>query len=325
MKYVKWTRYGKAEVLKIANKEKPVPKDDELLIKIHATSVSAGDCELRSLSHSLVFRIMLRLVFGIFKPRKAVLGQEFAGVVEATGKDVRKFKVGDRVFATTGLSLGGYAEYKCMKENPGEKALIKMSDKMTFEEAAGLPIGGLEALHFVKKSNVKKNQKVLINGSGGSIGTVALQLFKYYGAEVTAIDSDDKLEMLKSIGADYTIDYEKEDFLKANKKYDVILDVVGKASFKGCIDSLNSNGTLLLSNPSSSDKKNARRNRTNINICHKPALHVNKDLEFIRDLVDSGDLKPVIDKVMSIEEIVQAHEYVEAGLKKGNLIIKINA
>jgi len=218
MKYIEWTKYGAPEVLRVSTKEKPTPKDNEVLIKIYATTVTAGDCEMRSLKFSFLFKLIIRLVFGFLRPRGKVLGQELSGVIEAVGKDVTLFKVGDHIFGSTGFGLGAYSEYLCLPEKPKSGSITLKPVNMSFDEATTIPVGGLEAVHFLKKVNLQTGQKILVNGAGGSIGTVVIQLANYFGAEVTAVDSKEKLDFLSSVGASKTIDYNKEDFTKNGEK-----------------------------------------------------------------------------------------------------------
>ena len=252
MKAIIWTDYGPPDVLHLEEVEKPIPKDNEVLIKIYAATVTAGDCEIRSLKFPVFLSFPMRIFIGFKKPKRIKIpGMDLAGVIESVGKDVKLFKEGDQVFASNGFGMGAYAEYICRPEEPGEMEgplAIKPSN-MTYKEAAAVPTGGLEALHFLKKANIRKGQKVLINGAGGSIGTFAVQLAKYYGAEVTGVDSTEKLDMLRSIGADFVLDYTREDFTQNGETYDVIFDIVGKSSFSRCIRSLKQNGCYLLANP----------------------------------------------------------------------------
>jgi NADPH:quinone reductase-like Zn-dependent oxidoreductase len=319
MKAAIWTAYGPPEVLHIEDIEKPTPKDHEILIKIHSTTVNMGDCEFRSLNLSFFLRNLMKLVNGIKKPKRyPILGQELAGEVEAVGKDVTLYKEGDQVFGATGFGMGTYAEYKCLSE---ESALAIKPTNITYQEAAAVPVGGFNALYFLSKANIQNEQQILINGAGGSIGTLAVQLANYYGAEVTAVDSTAKLDMLRSIGAEHIIDYTKEDFTESDKKYDVIFDIVGKGSYSGCLESLKENGFLLLGNPKL--LRVIRGKFTNKNVIGGSAEYTVEDLVVLKELLQKGELKPVIDKVYSLKDIVKAHEYVETGQKKGSIIITV--
>ena len=252
MKAIIWTCYGSPDGLQLKEVEKPVPKDDEVLIKINATTATAADTEFRRLKLPLLFSVPLRLYLGLRKPtRITILGTEFAGEIESTGKEVTQYKPGDQVFGYTGLGMGTYAEYRCISEKPsalGSVLAIKPAN-MTPEEAAAVPFGGLEALHSLKMANIKSGQTICIIGAGGSIGTYAVQLANHFGAEVTGVDKTEKLEMLRSIGADHVIDYTQENFTQNGQTYDVIFDTVGKGSFLDCIKSLKEYGTYLNANP----------------------------------------------------------------------------
>ncbi len=251
MKAIVWTKYGTPDVLQLKDIAKPTPKDSEVLIRIYATTVSAGDCEMRGMKTALIYRIPMRMYVGLIKPKRiTILGMELAGEIESVGKDVKILQEGDQVFAATGfVGIGACAEYICLPENPKEGALAIKPTNMTYEEAAAIPVGGLEALHFLRKGKIQSGQKVLINGAGGTIGTFAVQLAKYFGAEeVTGVDSKSKLNMLRSIGADKVIDYTQEDFTNSGETYDVILDVIHKSSFSGCIRSLKKKGSYLQAN-----------------------------------------------------------------------------
>jgi len=246
MKAMVWTKYGPPDVLQLKEVEKPTPKDNEVLIRIYAATVGAWDCEARNLKFPLFLWFPMRIYVGLIRPtRISILGQELAGEIESVGKNVRLFKEGDRVFAATGFGFGANAEYKCL---PEEGALAIKPANMAYEEAAAVPTGGLEALHLLRKGNTQSGQKVLIIGAGGSIGTFAVQLARYFGAEVTGVDSTGKLDMLRSIGADHVIDYTQEDFTKSAETYDVIFDVMGTSSFSGSVRSLKQNGRYLLGN-----------------------------------------------------------------------------
>jgi len=328
MKAIVWTKYGPADVLQLQEVEKPTPKDKEVLIKIHATTVTAGDCELRDLKLPILFRLPMRIYVGLIKPtRITILGMEFAGEIESVGRDVTRFRQGDQVFGATGFGMGAYAEYICLPEEPEamEGVLIKKADNMSYEEAAAVPIGGLEALHFLRKANVQSGQKVLVFGAGGSIGTFAVQLARSFGAEVTGVDSTGKLDTLRSIGADHVIDYTQQDFTQNGQTYDIIFDVVGRSSFSRCIRSLTQNGRYLLANPGLSQM--IRAPWTSISSGKKvifgAASHKTEDLIFLKKLIEAGKIKPVIDRSYPLEQIVEAHRYVETGQKKGNVIITL--
>jgi NADPH:quinone reductase-like Zn-dependent oxidoreductase len=325
MKAVVLTKYGSVDGLQLREVEKPTPKDNEVLIRIRATTVSAGDVELRTLKFPLWLAIPLRIIMGFIRPRDFVLGQEIAGDIEAVGKDVTGFKVGDAVFGTTGFGFGGYAEYKCVPAPPKDLALATLPTNMTYEEAASVPIGGLEALHFIRRGNIQQGQKVLIYGSGGSIGTFGVQLAKYFGAEVTAVDRADKLDMLRSIGADHVIDYTREDFTKNGQRYDVILDIVGKSPFDASIKSLTDTGRYLLVNPKMSQMMRGAwlSKEGGKQVIFGSADHNNENLIFLKELIEAGKLKSVIDRHYPLEQVIEAHRYVEGGHKKGNVVITI--
>jgi NADPH:quinone reductase-like Zn-dependent oxidoreductase len=326
MKAIIWTNYGPPEVLQAAEIESPVPKDNEVLIKIFASTVTAGDCEMRSLKFPFLLRFPMRLYNGFRKPKKTtILGQEFAGRIESVGKAVSKFKAGDQVFGATSFKMGAYAEYMCFPENPKEEVLAHKPVNMSFEEAASVPTGGLEALHFLNKGNIEHGKHVLINGSGGSIGTFGVQIAKHFGAEVTAVDSGAKLEMLRSLGADHVIDYTQTDFTKNGLNYDIIFDVVGKSPFSRSIRSLKKNGIFLLANPRFSLM--FRGLWTNLTSNKKVISWTSgrniEDLLFLKELAEEGKIKSVIDRTFPLEKTAEAHHYVETGQKKGNVIIAI--
>lgn len=321
MKAIVWTKYGPPNVLELREVAKPIPKDNEVLIRVHATTVTAGDCGMRSLEFPVFLRLFLRLYIGLIKPKRVtILGQELAGEIESVGKDVNLFKKGDQVFAATDFGFGAYAEYKCL---PQEGVLATKPANITLEEAAAIPVGGLNALYFLRKVNIQSGQKVLINGAGGSIGTVAVQLAKSSKAEVTCVDTTAKLDMLRSIGADQVIDYTQEDFTRSGETYDVIFDVIGKGSFSGCIRSLKKGGTYLLGNPSfSRTVRGLWTSKTSgKKVLGGTARYRTEDLIFLRGLVEAGKMKPVIDRRYPLEQIVEAHKYVDKGLKKGNVLI----
>jgi NADPH:quinone reductase-like Zn-dependent oxidoreductase len=322
MKAIVCTKYGPPDVLQLKEVEKPTPKDNEILVRIYATTVFAGDCEMRGLKFPILLRLLMRIGFGIRGPRKKILGQELAGEIEAVGKDVKRFKKGDQVFGTPGFGLGANAEYKCLPEDG--LVAIKPAN-MTYEEAAAVPVGGLEALHYLRKGNIQSGQKVLINGAGGSIGTYAVQLAKYFGAEVTGVDSTGKLDMLRSIGADQVIDYTQEDFTKSGETYDVIFDVVGKSSFSHSERSLKGKGIYLSANPGVSQMLRGPRTSK---IGSKKAIfggtiYRTEDLVFLKDLIEAGNIKSVIDRRYPLEQTAEAHRYVETGHKKGHVVITV--
>lgn len=320
MKAVVATKFGSAEVLQLKEVEKPTPKDDEVLIKVHATTVTAGDSELRRFKMPILFWLPLRIYFGIIKPRINIFGQELSGKIESVGKEVTEFKKGDSVFGSTQLRLGAYAEYICL---PSKYAITIKPDNMSFEQAATLPTGGLNALHFIRKANIRKGEKVLIVGAAGSIGTLAVQMAKSVGAEVTGIDSTKKLELVHSIGADHVIDYIQEDFTKSGKNYDVIIDVVGKCSYARTVRSLRQNGRYILGNPSLSGMIRALRTsmRSNKKILFEMANYKKEDVFHLKALFQSGKIKPIIDRCYPLRQVAEAHRYVDQGHKKGNVVI----
>lgn len=327
MKAIVWTAYGQPEVLQLEEVEKPTPKANEVLIRIHATTVTAGDCEARNLKFPILFRLLMQMYTGLRKPKRiTILGQELAGEIEAIGKDVKRFKVGDQVFGTTGLGFGAYAEYICLPEKSAMGVLATKPSNMTYAEAAAVPTGGLEALHFIRKGNIQRGEKVLIIGAGGSIGSFAVQLAKYFGAEVTGVDSSGKLNMLRTIGADHVIDYTQEEITEHAEIYDVIFDVMGRSSFSGSLRSLKQNGRYLLGNAGLLQM--VRGQWTSIRSSKKvligAANQKNEDLLFLKALIETGKIKSVIDRRYPLEQIAEGHRYVDTGQKKGNVVITIS-
>lgn len=327
MKAIVWTAYGPPEVLQLKEVKKPTPRANEVLIRIHATTVTAGDCEARNLKFPILFRLLMQMYVGLRKPKRiTILGQELAGEIEAIGKDVKRFKVGDQVFGTTGLGFGAYAEYICLPEKSAMGVLATKPANMTYAEAAAVPTGGLEALHFIRKGTIQRGEKVLIIGAGGSIGSFAVQLAKYFGAEVTGVDSSGKLNMLRTIGADHVIDYTQEEITKHAEIYDVIFDVMGKSSFSGSLRSLKQNGRYLLGNAGLSQMARGRWTsiRSSKKVLIGAATQKNEDLLFLKALIETGKIKSVIDRRYPLEQIAEGHRYVDTGQKKGNVVITIS-
>ncbi|MFF3023233.1 NAD(P)-dependent alcohol dehydrogenase [Gottfriedia sp. NPDC057948] len=323
MKAIICTKYGPPEVLQITEVEKPKIKDDEVLIKIHATTVTAGDVKLRSSDFPFMYWLPSRLMFGLTKPKNQIPGCELAGEIVTVGKNVRNFKTGDQVFGYSGFTFGANAEYISLHK---EGVLAKKPINMSFEQAAAVPVGALTALHFLRRSIIQNGQKVLIYGASGSVGTYAIQLAKYFGTEVTALCSTSNLELVRALGANEVIDYTNKDFAKSKKTYDIIFDTVGKSSFSNCKRLLNKDGVYLLSavwklsvyfqaiwSNLISDKK-AIFGVANMN---------NEDLNYIKALIEEDKLKTVIDRQYPLDQIVEAHRYVEKGHKKGNVVINI--
>ena len=323
MKAIVYTKYGSPDVLKLKEVEKPIPKDNEVLIKVHAAEATKADCELRSFNFPVKwFWLPLRIAMGLIKPKKQILGGYFAGEVESVGKDVSKFKKGDQVFGTTKLRMGAYGQYVCL---PASYTLVPKPYNVSFEEAAAVPLGGLNALHFLRKANIRKGEKILVNGAGGSIGTFGVQIAKAMGAEVTAVDSTIKEEMLRRIGADHFFDYTKEDFTKSRKTYDVIFDMVAKSSYSECVKALNPKGRYLMANPRISDML---RSVLTSKFTDKTAIFVfagekEEELLALKEMIEEGKIKPIVDKIYPFEQAAEAHRRVEAEQRLGPVVISV--
>ena len=311
------TEYGSPDVLQVREVEKPTPKDDELLIRIHATSVSSGDWKMRKADPFLI-----RLFFGLFKPKKTVLGYVLAGEIENIGKDVTLFKKGEKVYATTGMSFGAYAEYICL---PEKGVIASKPDKLSYEEAAAIPFGGNTALYFLRKGGIQSGQKILIYGASGAIGTAAVQLAKHFEAEVTAVCSTANLAMVKSLGADKVIDYTQEDFTKSGELFDIVFDTVGKSAYSDCMSVLKPTGRLVLSAAGPKDMVQGlwASLTSSRKVISGVMSETADDLLFFNGLIAKGEFKAVIDTCYALEDIVEAHRYVEAGHKKGNVMISV--
>jgi NADPH:quinone reductase-like Zn-dependent oxidoreductase len=302
--------------------EKPTPGDDEVLIRIRAATLNTGDCEMRRTEISNSIWFILRLFFGFRTPRKQILGAYLAGEIEAVGKKVEHLQEGDQVFAASGLRFGAYAEFICL---PGTYPIAAKPANMTFEEAATVPLGGIHALHYLRQAKVRNGERVLINGAGGSFGTFAVQLAKLMGAEVTAVDGTEKLDLLRALGADRVVDYTREDFTENGETYDVIFNVVAKSSYSRSVRSLNKGGRYLVTNPAgiaqmfravwtsmTSDKQ----------VIVRFGDETVEDLVYLRELIEAGKLRSVIDRIYRLDQAAEAHHYVETGHKKGNVVLR---
>lgn len=328
MKAIVYTEYGSPDVLHLKEITKPTPKADELLVKVYAVSINYGDMVARNFravspqqfNMPFLFWFFARIAFGINKPKKHILGSEFAGKVEAIGKDVTLFQKGDAVFGYFGEQMGANAEYVCM---PQDGLVAFKPTNMTYEEAATIPYGGLTALSLLRKANIQRGQTVLVNGASGSIGSAAVQLAKYYGAEVTGVCSTPRLGMVKSLGASRVIDYTQEDFTQRSEQYDLIFDVLGRSSFSRCKRVLKENGRYLLA---SFKGKQLLQMFWTARVGDKKVIcalsgESPKDLVFLKELAEAGVIKPTVDRCYPPEQAAEAHRYVENGYKTGNVVI----
>ncbi|MEM9718168.1 MAG: NAD(P)-dependent alcohol dehydrogenase [Bacteroidota bacterium] len=317
MKSVICTKYGSPEVLQIQQTTVPQPKENEILVKIHATSATSGDARIRRADPFII-----RLIFGFKRPKNSILGVVVAGEVKAIGQAVTKFKVGDPIFGSTGMQFGSYAEYTTI---PEDGILALKPRELTYEEAAAIPFGALAALHFLRKANLQMGQKVLIYGASGAVGSAAIQIAKSFGVKVSAVCSSRNFDLVKSLGADKVIDYTKEDFSKTEEKYDVVLEAVGKSSISQGLNALLPKGKLLLVSASFSkmffgilaSKLSGKEIIMGVDEENAAAMN------YLRELVKKGQLKPVIDRRYPLEKVVEAHQYVDSGRKKGNVILAI--
>jgi NADPH:quinone reductase-like Zn-dependent oxidoreductase len=325
MKAIVCTAYGGPDVLKLEEVAKPRPKAGEVLVRVHATTVSRADCEIRRFEFAAWIWLPVRLAFGVFKPRIRIFGQEFAGEVEALGDGATSFAPGDRVYGTTGIGLGAYAEYVCVGGRRAGSVVAPMPAAMSFAEAAAVPYGAMEALRFLRKAGIGAGQRVLIIGAGGSFGTYAVQLARHAGAEVVAVDSAGKLEMLRELGADEVIDYAERDFTDGAGDFDIVFDVICQAPFGRVVCLLRPGGRYVLANPQTShfirglwtsltgDKK----------VIFSSGAATDEHLGAVTDLIEAGELRPIIDRQYPLEQTAEAHRYAETEQKKGNIVIVV--
>ena len=323
MRAIVYTRYGEPDVLQLKDVDKPAPGDDELLIKVHAAEATKADCEMRSFKFAVKwFWLPLRIAVGLTRPKNPVLGGYFSGEIESVGKAVSKFKPGQQVFGCARLRMGAYGEYICL---PDSYTIVPKPRNLTFAESAAVPLGGLNALHFMRRANIQNGEKVLVNGAGGSIGTFGVQIAKAMGAEVTAVDSPIKEQMLRRIGADHFLDYTREDFSRSGKTFDVIFDMVARSSYSGCIRSLNPGGRYLKGNPRLSDML---RSVLTTRFTSKTAVFAfagekEEELLELSEMIESGAIKPVVDRIYPMEQAPEAHRRVETEQRSGIVVISI--
>jgi NADPH:quinone reductase-like Zn-dependent oxidoreductase len=323
MRAIVYTEYGAPEVLHVREIVKPEPEDNEVLIRVRAAEATKADCELRSFNFAVQwFWLPLRIAMGISRPKKQVLGGYFAGEVEAVGTDVLKFIKGDQVFGSTQMLFGAYGEYICL---PADYTIVPKPHNLSFEEAAAVPLGGLNALHFMRRAGIKRGDKLLVNGAGGSIGTFAVQIGKAMGAEVTAVDSAIKEDMLRGIGADHFFDYNEEDFTKSGQSYDVIFNMVAQSSYARCVSALNPKGRYLLGNPRLSDML---RSFITSMLTDKTAIfsfagEKDEELVALKEMIEEEKIRPIIDRIYVPEQAAEAHHRVETEQRLGVVVISM--
>lgn len=324
MKAIVYNKYGSPDVLQVNEIEKPKPKDNEVLIKVHSAEVTKADCEMRSFNFAVKwFWLPLRLAWGVFKPKKHVLGGYFSGEIEGIGKNVTKLVVGDEIFGSTQMRFGAYGEYMCL---PDSYTIVKKPSNMSYEEAAAVPLGGLNALHFMRKANIKEGETVLINGAGGSIGTFAVQIAKDMGAEVTAVDSSIKETMLRQLGVDHFIDYTQENVTNQDKTYDVIFNMVANSRYADFIKILNMHGRYLMGNPKLVDmlRSVVTSKLTNKTTIFSFAGEKEEELIALRTMIEACKIRTVVDKIYSINQIVEAHQRVETEQRIGIVVLSFD-
>ncbi|MBL4785206.1 MAG: NAD(P)-dependent alcohol dehydrogenase [Cohaesibacteraceae bacterium] len=321
MRAIVYRKYGSPDVLHLENVDKPVPEDNEILIRVHAAEATKSDCEMRSFKFAVKwFWLPLRLMFGVFRPKKTILGGYFSGEVEAVGKGVTGFSNGDQIFGSAGFKFGAYAEYMCLPEN---STIAPKPSNISFEEAAAVPLGALNAIHFLNKATIKRGDSILINGAGGSIGTFAVQIAKAQGAIVTAVDSSIKEEMLRQIGADHFIDYKKQNFAKSGKTHDVLFSMVAGISSSECLSVLKPDGRLLLANPRIVDMLRSliTNNFSTKNVDFAFAGETRQELLELKTMIEDGIIHPVVDRVYPMEQAAEAHHTVESEQRLGTIVI----
>ncbi len=324
MKAVVYSEYGTPDVLRVREIAAPVPRDDEVLIRVRAAEATKADCELRSFKFPVKwFWLPLRLAMGLRRPEKPVLGGYFAGEIEAVGTGVTRFQRGDQVFGTAGLRMGAYGEYLCL---PARYTIVTRPENMSFEEAAAVPLGGLNALHFLRTANIRPGERVLVNGAGGSIGIFAVQIAKAMGAEVTAVDNTIKEAMLRRIGTDHFIDYNREDFTRHGPRYDVVLDMVAQSSYSGCVRTLRPGGRYLMANPRFSDMlrsvlTSALSDKT---VIFRFAGEKEEELLALKKMIEEDRICSVVDRVFTPEQAAEAHRRVETEQRRGAVVISMS-